>query len=146
MVPRLRNGNPFVLLVLGGNRGEVSPVTSLCRIGDNGGILFPEPHEVRMFRRCYSTAAAAAYLGVDPQTLAAWRRRGIGPAYARFPTGFGRNSASKAGGVIVYPIDSLAAFMDRLTVPAGRLPHPSAGRPRGSGTRPKTPAVIPERK
>lgn len=99
-----------------------------------------------MFRRCYSTAAAAAYLAVAAPTLAAWRARGIGPAYLRLPAAFGRNGAAKQHGRVVYPVEALAEFVNRMTVPAGRLPHPTAGRPRGSRNRPKNPAVIPNRK
>ncbi len=91
------------------------------------------PTEVRRkieeaFRRCYSTVAAAFYVGVTPQLLAAWRKRGVGPGFARLPSGFGRNRAEKAGGVIVYPIEELADFVDRTTVAAGRLPRPTPGR------------------
>ena len=95
---------------------------------------------------CYSTAAAAAFLGVDVQVLASWRARGIGPAYLRMPSAFGRNHAPKAGGVIRYPLPALEQFIAEMTVPAGRLPHPAAGRPRGSRNRPKHSTAIPDRK
>lgn len=99
-----------------------------------------------MFRRCISTAAAAAFLGCDPQTLGAWRRRGLGPPYARLPSGFGNNGAPKKHGRVVYPVDALEHFIAEMTVPAGRLPHPAAGRPRGSRNRPKPAPAIPDRK
>ncbi len=83
-----------------------------------------------MFRKCISTNAASAYLGVDPQVLAQWRHRGIGPGYVRLPSTFGRNRAPKRGGIIIYQVEELEAFVAHLTVPAGRMPHPTAGRPR----------------
>ncbi len=83
-----------------------------------------------MFRQCISTKAAAAYLGLDPQCLAGWRARGIGPSYIRFPSAFGRNRAPKLGGTILYRLEALEAFVRAMTIPAGRLPHPTAGRPR----------------
>lgn len=36
---------------------------------------------------CFSTPAAAIYLGIKPSTLCSWRRRGYGPPCVRFGNG-----------------------------------------------------------
>ena len=82
------------------------------------------------------TSAAAMYLGVSPETLRSWRRRGIGPAFVRLPGGHlpyrGLYWAEKSRGTICYPLDGLREFWERLEVQAGRLPRPIPGRlPKG---------------
>jgi hypothetical protein len=69
-----------------------------------------------------STATAARYLGVGAGTLRDYRRRRIGPSYVRYPSRDGQHDR------IVYPLKGLQEFVDRLTVQAGRLPRPHAGR------------------
>jgi hypothetical protein len=81
------------------------------------------------------TDEAAAYLAVSPETLCAWRRRGIGPPYFRFRGASVRDQnyvhhdwPTKKFGTIGYPLGELIAFIERYTVQAGRLPRPFAGR------------------
>jgi hypothetical protein len=74
-----------------------------------------------------STETAAWYLGVGPGTLRDWRVRKIGPSYVRYPSKDGRHDR------IMYPRKSLEAFVARMTVEAGRLPRPHAGRMPGGG-------------
>jgi hypothetical protein len=81
-----------------------------------------------MSPRLISSRDAASYLGVSPQTLAAWRARGVGPAFVRFPAAFGRNGAPMRRGIIGYRLDGLEDFVERWTVPAGRLPRDGTGR------------------
>ena len=50
-----------------------------------------------------STPEAAAYIGVAPDTLKAWRTRGRGPVFAKF--GAGRSAK------VVYRIVDLDAFV-----------------------------------
>ncbi len=94
-------------------------------------------------RKLFPTDVAAIYLGVTPETLRSWRRRGIGPAYVRFPGGHVRRGIGerywqqKAHGHISYPLDGLEAFVERLTVQAGRLPRPFPGRLPGGKNQPK---------
>lgn len=49
------------------------------------------------------TTEAAAYIGVAPDTLKAWRTRGRGPVYAKF----GAGRAAK----VVYRVADLDAFV-----------------------------------
>lgn len=66
----------------------------------------------------------AAALGVEITTLRNWRSKGVGPAYSR------------AGGSLVYPLESLKAWLaDNVVTPAPALtladPQPRRpGRPR----------------
>ena len=92
----------------------------------------------------FSTETAAVFLGVSPQTLDAWRRRGIGPGYIRYPCAVVRNRnyvyrdwPNKRHGVIVYPLRELTAFVERYKVLAGRLPRPFVGRLPGGKNRPQ---------
>jgi hypothetical protein len=84
---------------------------------------------------------AAKCLGVTPETLRGWRRRGIGPAYTCLPGGNVRRGRAaqyrdgKAYGTIMYPLDGLKSFIAKLTVREGRLPLPRPGRPPGSRTK-----------
>jgi hypothetical protein len=63
-----------------------------------------------------TTAEAAAQLGMKPRTLAAWRARGIGPAYVR--------AGGRPGGAIRYPASAVQAYLTKQTVPEGRQPNP----------------------
>jgi hypothetical protein len=89
-------------------------------------------------RQMLPTSAAAMFLGVTAETLRSWRRRGIGPPFCRYPGGHVRHGAGthyweqKQHGCIYYPIESLFAFIERLTVQEGRLPRPFPGRLPGS--------------
>ena len=47
---------------------------------------------------------AASYLGVNVQTLRAWKRKGNGPRYIRF------------GGKLVYPVREIQVWLDGLLV------------------------------
>jgi hypothetical protein len=60
-----------------------------------------------------STADAADYLGLKPQTLRAWRVEGGGPPYIRF--------GAKGRGRVAYKISDLEAWVNRR-----RWPHTSA--------------------
>ena len=86
-----------------------------------------------------SSEAAAALLGVTRETLRAWRRRGIGPAYTRLPGGHVRHGKTfwhaKQHGRIAYRLSDLDAYIQRQTVQAGRLPRPFAGRLPAGGER-----------
>ncbi|HTW72567.1 MAG TPA: hypothetical protein VME47_22005 [Acetobacteraceae bacterium] len=107
----------------------------------------------------YPTAAAAKMLGLTPETLRSWRRRGMGPTYIKqrggnirsrgrgkgikLPSGATMNvfagerhwSDAKPNGTILYPEDALAAFVASRTVPSGRVPRPFPGRLSGGRTR-----------
>ena len=82
-------------------------------------------------RRCLGTAEAAVYLGVSPEALHRWRKRGIGPAYVRYPMVSTRDHKEWRGkrwGMIAYPIEELDRWIERRRVQAGRLPRPVPGR------------------
>ena len=83
-------------------------------------------------RQFLPTALAAIYLGVSPECMRSWRRRGIGPVYFRLPGGhIGRARrywGEKANGRILYRIEDLKDFIEARAVQAGRLPRPFAGR------------------
>ena len=83
-------------------------------------------------RQLYPTDLAALYLGTSAETLRSWRRRGVGPAYVRFPGGHVRRGdcywEQKANGTICYSLDALEAFWKAREVQAGRLPRPFPGR------------------
>ena len=87
-------------------------------------------------RQLYPTDLAALYLGITAETLRSWRRRGVGPAYCRFPGGHVRRGdrywEQKRNGTIMYPLEGLEEFWRRLEVQAGRLPRPFPGRMPGS--------------
>ncbi len=82
--------------------------------------------------RLCSTASAALLLGVLPETLRSWRRRGIGPPYVRLPGGHTRRGIrfweTKQYGHVRYPLDGLLAFVERLKAQQTRLPRPFPGR------------------
>jgi hypothetical protein len=84
-----------------------------------------------------NVTTAAMILGVTPETLRSWRRRGIGPPYIRFPGGHSRRGTRygerKAHGHIRYPMDGLVAFITGSTLQTGRLPQPVPGRLPGRG-------------
>jgi hypothetical protein len=61
---------------------------------------------------------AAPMLGLTPETLREWRRRGIGPAYVRLPGG--RVRGGKPCDRICYPKAELRAFADAWLVEAAR--------------------------
>jgi hypothetical protein len=71
----------------------------------------------------YNTVTAAWLLGVVPETLRSWRRRGIGPAYVRFPGGHARRGKAESGH-ICYPAEELRAFLKAWLVRYARLPRP----------------------
>lgn len=68
---------------------------------------------------------AAWLIGVTPTVLRAWRRRGIGPAYALLPSGR-----------IRYPLDDVLRFRAELDAQRRRMPRgkgkpTQVGRPGG---------------
>jgi hypothetical protein len=85
----------------------------------------------------FNTKAAAMLLGVTPETLRSWRRRGIGPSYIRFAGGHVRRGKRygerKVHGHIRYSAEGLVAYIVRSTVQTGRLPRPFPGRLPGRG-------------
>lgn len=87
------------------------------------------------------TSTAARYLGVTPETLRSWRRRGIGPAFTRLPGGHLRDGEhywhEKQNGTIVYSWESLQSFAQRLAVQHARMPRPFPGRLPGRRSAPK---------
>ena len=85
-------------------------------------------------QQLFPTALAALYLGISAGTLRSWRRRGVGPAYCRFPGGHVRRGTweQKRNGTIMYPLVGLEAFWKAREVQAGRLPRPFPGRMPGS--------------
>ena len=87
------------------------------------------------FRQFLPTAQAADYIGVSVQTLAGWRRRGAGPAYAALPSTHGRNRAGKRHAIVVYPVEELDQFAHRYMVQESRLPRPFPGRMPGGRNR-----------
>jgi hypothetical protein len=78
-----------------------------------------------------TTEQAAVYLGVRAPTLAAWRARGVGPAYSRY-TSASANSI-KSQGIVRYSYRELDAFIVAMRVAARRLPEPYRGRRRRTG-------------
>jgi len=72
--------------------------------------------------RLFPTIVAALWLGVLPDTLRAWRRRGIGPAYVRLPGG--RVRRGKPQGRIGYPAEELQAFAKVWLVSRGGALEP----------------------
>ena len=56
------------------------------------------------------SAAAAPMIGVEPETLKLWRRKGIGPAYVKF------------GNRVRYRVSDIEAWLDAHTV----TPRPAA--------------------
>ncbi len=71
---------------------------------------------------------AAWLIGVTPTVLRAWRRRGIGPAYARLPSGRVR-----------YALDAVLRFRAELDAQRRRMPR-GKGRPTQVGRPGGTPA------
>lgn len=73
----------------------------------------------------YSTIWAAICLGVSPETLRSWRRRGIGPPFVRLPGGHTRRGPQPwtrtAHGHIRYSIQGLKAFFDELSARKGKM-------------------------
>src|SRR6185437_7921080 len=101
--------------------------------------------------RIYTTAAVANMLGVTPETLRSWRRRGIGPPYLMGLGGYIRSRggyvlefadggsmrifqgethwcATKPHGTVLYSEEKLTAFIDARLAPCRRLPRPFRGR------------------
>lgn len=75
----------------------------------------------------YRPAQLAEMLGVQPQTLSAWRRRGDGPPFTRF-------SATR----VAYPADALQEWLAERTAAstaeeAARAAMNSPGSETGSG-------------
>jgi len=56
-----------------------------------------------MKRNAYTTPQAAEFLGLEPETLEAWRRRGGGPKYVKYG-----NSPRAA---VRYRLQDLEAFL-----------------------------------
>jgi hypothetical protein len=80
--------------------------------------------------KCYTTAEAARYMALAPETLATWRLRGVGPAYIRIPNnalGRGPEKRPTPHGIILYPIYELDSWFKQWMVAAGRLPRPRPG-------------------
>jgi len=78
----------------------------------------------------YDSAIVARHLGVLPETLRSWRRRGIGPGYVRLPGGH--------GGHIRYPFEEMIVFSvlyGLLVRPGQRRLHPIPGRMPGGVAR-----------
>jgi len=73
----------------------------------------PEPTPCRQPAALLSTADAASYLGLKPQTLRIWRVDGGGPPYIRY--------GAKGRGTVAYKISDLEAWLDER-----RWPHTSA--------------------
>jgi hypothetical protein len=55
-------------------------------------------------QRILESAEAAAYIGAQPQTLRAWRHRGVGPAYLKLAV------------KIRYKLDDLDKFIEQSRV------------------------------
>ena len=88
----------------------------LARI--EGGMRAPQPPRSEPLPNRYppallSTADAADYLGLRPQTLRVWRVEGGGPPYIRF--------GAKGRGTVAYKILDLEAWVNQR-----RWPHTSA--------------------
>ena len=88
----------------------------LARI--EGGLRSPQPPRSEPLPSHHppallSTADAANYLGLRPQTLRAWRFKGGGPPYIRF--------GAKARGTVAYKISDLDIWVNQR-----RWPHTSA--------------------
>ena len=96
-----------------------------------------------MFCRCIGTTPAAAYLGVSPRTLAAWRDRELGPPFYRLPSTRAEQDRPPVPGHdartlrVVYDVESLDEWLGRYLVAEGRMPQHNPGRPPGSRNRPK---------
>lgn len=73
----------------------------------------PEPQQARDPAAMISTAEAADYLGLKPQTLRGWRVTGGGPPYIRY--------GKKGRGAVYYRISDIDAWVDER-----RWPHTSA--------------------
>lgn len=68
----------------------------------------------------------AAALGVEIATLRNWRSKGAGPAYSR------------AGGTLVYPVESLREWLAANLVTPAPAPTLADGTRRRAGGRPRT--------
>jgi len=64
----------------------------------------PEPSPTRYPPALLSTADAASYLGLKPQTLRLWRTRGGGPPYIRY--------GAKGRGTVFYKVADLEAWVN----------------------------------
>jgi Helix-turn-helix domain len=64
----------------------------------------PEPGPPLYPPALLSTADAASYLGLKPQTLRMWRTRGGGPPYVRY--------GPKGRGTVVYKVADLEAWVN----------------------------------
>lgn len=103
-------------------------------------------------REPHPTAMAALALGVSEKTMRSWRRRNVGPSYARYLGGCvhsDRYWPEKALGSVRYSYGALEAFAEWLMVPRGRLPRPCSGRLPGGNRHPphgaRPDAASPER-
>jgi hypothetical protein len=123
LVPRGRLPRPLPGRLPGGKNG--------CR--SDGQRLGGAPPNGASPARAFTGAAtplfpailAAWLIGVTPTVLRAWRRRGIGPAYARLPSGR-----------IRYPLDDVLRFRAELDAQRRRMPRgkgkpTQVGRPGG---------------
>jgi hypothetical protein len=122
LVPR---GRPFLPRPFPGRLpgGRNHTAASVKGAGAAAGTV-PRCKRVRDLQ-LYNTDVAAWLLGVLPETLRAWRRRGIGPAYVRFPGGHVRRGKAQ-NGHICYPAEELQAFAQGWLARYERLPRPLA--------------------
>ncbi len=110
---------PFPGRLSGGGRARWNALAATDGCGASGGrVRRTDVTELRLL----PAIGAALLLGVLPQTLRGWRRRGIGPAYVRLPGG--RVRCGKPQGRIAYPAAELAAFAKLWLVPRGRTLEP----------------------
>ncbi len=105
---------------LPGGRNGTAAAGSVAAMG-----AAPRPRRIE-YLQLRNAATAAWLLCVSRETLRSWRRRGIGPAYVRFPGGHVRRG--KALGHICYPASELQAFAKAWLARQDRLPRPPHAR------------------
>ena len=85
------------------------------------------------FDRFLTTTEAAAFLGVRPGTMYAWRHRGIGPRFHAFGVHKGERTAGHSR--VLYSLSALEAFQGQVVSAASVIPRAYWGRPPGSKNR-----------